>query len=202
MGFFPCSRLQAEEERRTQRRKYLEETWISLDEYRPNNGIHEEVSENFTDGGTLPLRRNHEAETHHGSWPISGRWWGMNGGNIPYVSTAEENTCARRIRCIRMRSKMVFAASDTDENNRIFAAHPSPRDWIASPEAAVVYWGYVRIPLKTAYTVADCRAAIESPGNEVFDDTPWLLGRMARGILHTPTDQANDADEASPNAAS
>ena len=141
-GCFPCIMLQVEEEFRRQCRKYLEKTWLAFDECRPNNGIQDEVFKIFFAGGTLPLRRNHEAETLHGSWPRSGRCCNMNDVDIPYISKADGNTFARRISCVRMRSKMVFAASGSEENNRIFAADPSLRDWIASHEASVVYWKY------------------------------------------------------------
>ena len=101
-----------------------------------------------------------------------------------------------------MKSKMVFAAADSGENNRIFAAGPSLRDWLASPEASVVYWKYILLPFQRRYTASECRAAIESPGNEVAADTAWLLGRMARRKLHTPTNPDKDANEAAPNDAS
>ena len=161
IGCSACSILQAEEEFRRQRIKYLEKKWLSFDECRPYSGNQEgfsiipSMAVRYRIGETTKRRR-------HGAWPRSGRWWDVDDGDIPYISTDAANTFARRIRCIRMRPKKVFSASDSDENNRIFAVDPSPRGRLASPE----------------------------------------VRRMARRILHTPTNKAKVANEEAHNSAS
>lgn len=78
-GHAECSStlLQEEQEFRKQGHRYIMKSWLSFDEMKPCHPL-EEVFKLFTGGGSLDLRRNHEAETSSTNWARAGKSWNGN----------------------------------------------------------------------------------------------------------------------------
>ena len=72
----PPSILQTAEEFRKQGHLYRGMRWVSVDESKNTLGIEDDVFKIFVSGGSLFLRKNHEAATHMADWSYCGESWG------------------------------------------------------------------------------------------------------------------------------
>ena len=176
------SLLQVPEEFRKQGYLLAQMRWISFDECKPDSSIEEEIFKMFAGGGRIALRKNHEAETHKVSWEFCGKSWNMNTFDVPHVASAADNNFRRRLRCVFLRSQFMSDARKVRIQGRIFEADSSLKTWLASGEAACVFWAKITFPFIRAHSQQECYDMVGDPTGSVPSDTQWLVKRMTREI--------------------
>ena len=191
----PPSIFQTPEEFRKQGHLYRGAKWLSVDESKPDLGIEEGVFKIFISGGSLCLRKNHEAETHYESWSNCGETWAMNPGDTPRVPGAMESAYKRRLRCVRMRAKFTSAPGEVDPHSRIFRSGDNLKGWLRGPEATSVFWARILMPPIRKSSKASCERAAQLPSREVEADTLWLREKMARRAQTTHPEDQGDAQQ-------
>ena len=107
---------------------FIDATWVTFDEADRQHSVEEAILKMFVVGVTMPLRRNHEADTHYHLYSQTGKAWCFNIGDIPEMPTATETSQARRIRCIFHCSEFTAEVSGVDSELRVFVANPLRND--------------------------------------------------------------------------
>ena len=69
---------------------------LTLDECR-DAGVIKDTLKLFISGGMMPLRRNHEQETHYTSFAFSAKCWLLNTADAPLLPAALETSHSREV---------------------------------------------------------------------------------------------------------
>ena len=154
--------------------------WISFDEGRPTLGVEEDIFKLFVSGGSLCLRKNHEAETHFADWPRRGKSWAMNPDDVPRVPSATESAYRRRIQCVRMRAWFSAKKELVDPASLVFQADDTLRDWLRGGKASIVFWSTILMPIVRKSSRLECEEEIRLLEVQISEDTEWLVRKMTR----------------------
>ena len=176
------SMLQVPREFQQQGHAFVDSAWMTFDEANRELGADEASVKVFVGGGLMPLRKNHEAETHYGKYDKTGKAWCFNLGDMPSIPTAEETSHARRYRGIYHRAEFTSDETRVNPALKIFRAQPKLKDWIrAGGEAAATFWKALVIPYCAQRTPEERRRFLEYPphDSQLYKDSQWLHKRMA-----------------------
>ena len=152
------------------------------DECMRDAGLQEATVKAFTTGINMPLRRNHEADTSDANYKLTGKSWGMNNGDIPWVPTATETSHSRRYPAVYCRSEFTSELKYVDARQKIFKADPHARPWVRNdPEVPVVWHNFMIREFREKNNADECRKILEYPaeGSLLEKDSRWLHKRMA-----------------------
>ena len=118
----------------------------------------------------LALRRNRNAETRFASWEYTGKSWRMGPNDVPIVPNAMEASYKRRVRCVRLQSKFTHNAADSCNDKKVSLADDSLKTWLASGEAASIFWTHALMPFIQSNSRWGCESfAQEMRGSIALD---------------------------------
>ena len=66
--------------------------------------------------------------------------------DVPIAPNATEASYKRRVRRVRPQSKFTHNAADACNDKKVFLADDSLKTWLASGEAASIFWTHVLMP--------------------------------------------------------
>ena len=147
--------------------------WLSIDESKPSMGMEEDVFKLFVSGGSLCLRKNHEAETHYDNWSRCGETRAMNPDDIPHVASAVESSYKRRLRCARMREMFTSIPSDVNQDEKIFLRDDALREWIRRPGATSAFRALILMPPIRKSPKESRERDVQTPSVGAENDTLW-----------------------------
>ena len=181
-GLCPGTMLQVEREFQQQGHRFIDCIWLSFDESNRERGVQEDVVKMFGSNMLMPLRRNHEAETHDGDFSRAGRCFAMNISDIPWIPPAQEISHARRYLGTYHRATFLLDEDRLNAGICIFKARPDYKEFAKSGLAAVIFIRDYIARTKKETTPAELRNRLEfpDPSSILAKDSAYLHARMAR----------------------
>lgn len=131
---------QVEREFQQQGRAFFHCMMLSFDEARRGAGLIEDVLKVFISGGLLPLRRNHEQETHYISFEYCAKNWLLNSADIPLLPAAMETSHSRRFLCTYMRNELTHDPRKVNIEQCCFLADTEAKSFCASSAAVWAFY--------------------------------------------------------------
>ena len=104
----------------------------------------------------------------------------MNPNDAPLVPNAMGNSYARRIRCVRLKSRFTFSEDAVDNDAQIYLADDMLKEWLATGEAASIFWTTALIPFIRRHSKEECERIIQVPSRSIQEDSQWVRQKMAR----------------------
>ena len=128
----------------------------------------------------LALRRNRNAETRFASWEYTGKSWRMGPNDVPIVPNAMEASYKRRVRCVRLQSKFTHNAADSCNDKKVFLAYDSLQPWLASGEAASIFWTHALMPPIQSNSRLGCESFAQELRGSIARDSLRHRQKMPR----------------------
>ena len=98
----------------------------------------------------------------------------MHPDDAPLVPNAMENSYARRIRCVRLKSRFTFSEDAVDKDAQIYLADDTLKEWLATGEAAPILWATALIPFTRGNSKEERGGIIQVPSRSIQEDARWI----------------------------
>ena len=126
----------------------------------------------------------------------------MNPNDIPIVPNAMEASYKRRVRCVRLQSRFTHNAADTCSGKKVFIADDSLKTWLASGEAASIFWTHVLMPFIRSNPRWGCESFVQETQWSIARDSLCLRQKMTRLPVSKEDVSPPDAAHGAPVGAS